>query len=172
MQDTLEQPRSQTIVPRTRQMAERTVDFVLRSDRAIGQLARLMSTDYYTYTHSINVCVFGVALARQAGIDPADLKDYAVGALLHDLGKTQIDKELLTRAGPLSDERDGGDAAARDHRRADPARQHHSIARPRHGARVPAPREARRHRVSPQDRRTIGFTCSAASPRSPTPSTR
>ncbi len=103
MQDTLEQPRSRTIVPRTRQMAERTVDFVLRSDGAMGQLARLMSVDYYTYTHSINVCVFGVALARHVGLDAADLKRYATGALLHDLGKTQIDKELLTRAGPLSE---------------------------------------------------------------------
>jgi len=103
MQDTLEQPRSKTIVPRTRQLAERTVDFVLHSDRAMGQLARIMSVDYYTYTHSINVCVFGVALARQIGIDPTDLKAYATGALLHDLGKTQIDKELIKRAGPLSE---------------------------------------------------------------------
>src|SRR4030095_11077070 len=65
MQETFEQPRSQAIVPRTRKMAERTVDFVLRNDRALGQLARLMNVDYYTYTHSINVCVFGVTLARQ-----------------------------------------------------------------------------------------------------------
>jgi putative nucleotidyltransferase with HDIG domain len=104
MQDTLDQPRSKTIVPRTRQMAERTVDFVLRSDRAMGQLARLMTTDYYTYTHSINVCVFGVALARHVGVESADIKEYAVGALLHDIGKTQVEKDLLTRAGPLSAE--------------------------------------------------------------------
>jgi HD-GYP domain-containing protein (c-di-GMP phosphodiesterase class II) len=104
MQDTLEQPRSAAIVPRTRQMAERTVGFVLRSERALGQLARLMTTDYYTYTHSINVCVFGVALARQAGVDHGDIRDYAVGALLHDLGKTQIEKTLLTRPGPLSED--------------------------------------------------------------------
>jgi putative nucleotidyltransferase with HDIG domain len=102
MQDTFEQPRSQTIVPRTRKMAERTVEFVLRNNGALGQLARLMSTDYYTYTHSINVCIFGVTLARHVGLNEADLKEYAVGALLHDLGKTEIPKELLTRAGPLS----------------------------------------------------------------------
>ena len=104
MQDTLEQPRSATIVPRTRQMAERTVDFVLRSERALRQLARLMRADYYTYTHSINVCVFGVALARQVGVERDDLSDYAVGAMLHDLGKTQIPKELITRTGPLTDD--------------------------------------------------------------------
>jgi HD-GYP domain-containing protein (c-di-GMP phosphodiesterase class II) len=104
MQETLEQPRSQEIVPRTRQMAQHTVDFVLKSDQALGQLARLMTTDYYTYTHSINVCVFGVALAREAGVSAADLKEFAVGSLLHDLGKTQIEKDLITRAGSLTDD--------------------------------------------------------------------
>jgi HD-GYP domain-containing protein (c-di-GMP phosphodiesterase class II) len=104
MQETFEQPRSQMIVPRTRKMAARTVDFVLHNNRSLGQLARLMTTDYYTYTHSINVCVFGVTLARQLGLPDDEVKEYAVGALLHDLGKAEVDKELLTRPGPLSQE--------------------------------------------------------------------
>jgi HD-GYP domain-containing protein (c-di-GMP phosphodiesterase class II) len=103
MQETFDQPRSQAIVPRTRKMAERTVDFVLRNDRSLGQLARLMSVDYYTYTHSINVCVFGVTLAKGAGLTSDETKAYAVGALLHDLGKAEISKDLLTRSGPLTD---------------------------------------------------------------------
>jgi HD-GYP domain-containing protein (c-di-GMP phosphodiesterase class II) len=102
VEEAFEQPRSQTIVPRTRQLAVQTVDFVLRSERALGQLARLMTTDYYTYTHSINVCVFGVALARHAGVSRDDIREFAVGALLHDLGKTQVPKELLTKRGPLT----------------------------------------------------------------------
>jgi HD-GYP domain-containing protein (c-di-GMP phosphodiesterase class II) len=104
MQETFDQPRSKAIGPRTRKIAERTVDFVLRSNRAVGQLARLMSTDYYTYTHSINVCVFGVTLARHIGLADRELKEYAVGALLHDLGKAEIAKDLLTRTGPLTAE--------------------------------------------------------------------
>jgi HD-GYP domain-containing protein (c-di-GMP phosphodiesterase class II) len=102
VEEAFEQPRSQTIVPRTRQLAVQTVDFVLRSERALGQLARLMTTDYYTYTHSINVCVFGVALARHAGVSRDDIREFAVGALLHDLGKTQVPKALLTKRGPLT----------------------------------------------------------------------
>jgi putative nucleotidyltransferase with HDIG domain len=103
VQEAFTEPRSQTIVPRTKRLATETVDFVLRSDRAVGQLARIMSTDYYTYTHSINVCVFVVSLAHHAGVSRADVADLAVGALLHDLGKSQIPKDLLTRDGPLSE---------------------------------------------------------------------
>jgi HD-GYP domain-containing protein (c-di-GMP phosphodiesterase class II) len=61
-----------------------------------------MTTDYYTYTHSINVCVFTVALAQKAGVDRSDIGELATGALLHDLGKSQVPKELITRVGPLS----------------------------------------------------------------------
>jgi HD-GYP domain-containing protein (c-di-GMP phosphodiesterase class II) len=104
VRETLEEPRSAAIVPRTRKLAEETVGFVLKSDRALAQIASVMATDYYTYTHSINVAVFTVALAHRAGVDHTDIRELATGALLHDLGKSQIPKDLLTRTGPLSSE--------------------------------------------------------------------
>jgi HD-GYP domain-containing protein (c-di-GMP phosphodiesterase class II) len=102
--DAFEEPRAQTIMPRTKRLASETVDFVLRSDRALVQLASVMATDYYTYTHSINVCVFAVALAHRLGVSRDDIGDLATGALLHDLGKSLIPRELLTRVGPLNEE--------------------------------------------------------------------
>ena len=104
VQDCLNDPRSDAIVPRTKRLAESTIDFVLRSDRSVSQLGTLMATDYYTYTHSINVSVFAVALAHKAGVDRADLADFATGALLHDIGKSEVPKELLVKPGRLSDE--------------------------------------------------------------------
>lgn len=102
VQDCLQDPRSDAIVPRTRRVAESTIDFVLRSERSVAHLASLMATDYYTYTHSINVGVFAVALAHKAGVSREDLGDLATGALLHDIGKTGVPQELITRQGPLS----------------------------------------------------------------------
>lgn len=104
VQECLGDPRSEAIVPRTRRVAESTIDFVLRSERSVSQLATLMATDYYTYTHSINVSVFSVALAHRAGVSREDLAEFATGALLHDVGKSEIPQELLTRAGPLSED--------------------------------------------------------------------
>jgi putative nucleotidyltransferase with HDIG domain len=102
VQDCLNDPRSDAIVPRTKRVAESTIDFVLKSDRSVAQLSSLMATDYYTYTHSINVSVFAVALAHKAGVAREDLPDFATGALLHDIGKTELPRELLTKAGPLT----------------------------------------------------------------------
>ena len=101
VKDCFDEPRAATIVPRTRKLAEGTVDFVLRSERSLGQLATLMATDYYTYTHSINVAVFAVALAHKLGLPRDEVNEFALGALLHDLGKSEVPTELLTRKGPL-----------------------------------------------------------------------
>ncbi len=104
VKDCFDQPRAATIVPRTRKLAEGTVDFVLRSERSLGQLATLMATDYYTYTHSINVAVFAVALAHKLGLPRDEVNEFALGALLHDLGKSEVPAAILTKAGPLDDE--------------------------------------------------------------------
>nr|MCU0257187.1 HD domain-containing protein [Vicinamibacterales bacterium] len=104
VQECLGDPRSEAIVPRTRRVAESTIDFVLRSERSVAQLATLMATDYYTYTHSINVSVFSVALAHKVGVSREDLAEFATGALLHDVGKSEIPLALITKSGPLSAE--------------------------------------------------------------------
>lgn len=102
VRDAFEEPRSSAILPRTRRLAAETVDFVLQSERAMAQLASIMATDYYTYTHSINVCVFVVAMAHQCRVDRADIRELAVGALLHDLGKSRVPKDLLNKTGDLT----------------------------------------------------------------------
>ena len=104
VRDAFDEPRSSAIVPRTRRLATETVDFVLQREGAMAQLASIMATDYYTYTHSINVCVFVVALAHQCGVARADIQELAVGALLHDLGKSRVPKELLNKSGDLTSE--------------------------------------------------------------------
>ena len=59
--------------------------------------------DYYTFTHLTNVASYCVVLAEQLGIrDPVDLRDIAVGGLLHDIGKRLIPKSILNKKGKLS----------------------------------------------------------------------
>ena len=65
----------------------------------------IMSYDYYTFTHSINVSTFTVALANEAGVtNRQELYELGTGALLHDIGKSEIPKEILNKSGPLTPE--------------------------------------------------------------------
>lgn len=98
-------PRQQDVVPRTRRVAQQTVRMLVRSPDAVGHLASLMAHDYDTVRHSMNVSVFAVGLAHAAGVrESADLQELALGTLLHDIGKTEIPRELITKAGAYTDD--------------------------------------------------------------------
>lgn len=55
-------------------------------------------------SHSYNVCFLSAALAEHLGFMGKKLHDLAVGALLHDIGKTRIGQDVLNKPGRLTDE--------------------------------------------------------------------
>ncbi|MBU0983783.1 MAG: HD domain-containing protein [candidate division Zixibacteria bacterium] len=101
--DVLDNPTLGENIRRSRTFVESTVAFVLSSRRAFHSLLKVMSFDYYTYTHSVNVCTFALALAEYTGIhDLEELSVLGSGALLHDVGKTRIDEAILNKQTPLT----------------------------------------------------------------------
>jgi HD-GYP domain-containing protein (c-di-GMP phosphodiesterase class II) len=100
----LEDPRSGTILERSGAVVGHMVGFLYREKRSFHHLMRLTSFDYYTYTHSVNVFVFSTGLAQRLGYPEAEVQEFGQGGLLHDLGKSQIDPEIVNFKGKLSDE--------------------------------------------------------------------
>jgi HD-GYP domain-containing protein (c-di-GMP phosphodiesterase class II) len=79
-------------------------DIICTGELSVCQLTSLMQHDYYTYTHSVNVCTCSVSLANMLWNDPrADLQGIARGAVLHDLGKRRIPRFILNKRGMLCD---------------------------------------------------------------------
>lgn len=67
----------------------------------------LRSHDEYTYHHSANVCVIAMQLGRKGGIRGQKLRDLGLGALMHDVGKRHISRQILNKPSSLaSDEFD------------------------------------------------------------------
>jgi HD-GYP domain-containing protein (c-di-GMP phosphodiesterase class II) len=50
------------------------------------------------------VAALAEALGRHLGLSGQEIEDLAMGALLHDLGRTAIDPAVISRPGPLSPE--------------------------------------------------------------------
>jgi HD-GYP domain-containing protein (c-di-GMP phosphodiesterase class II) len=74
-------------------------------DVSLSGLLKLLTHDYYTYTHVANVTTYSLALARGIGInDLAELKEIATGALLHDFGKRHIPKFVLNCTAKLDED--------------------------------------------------------------------
>jgi len=103
VKDVLSNPTLGENIKRSQAMVETTVSYILSGEYAFNNLLQVMSFDYYTYTHSINVCTFSLALAQFAGINNLDeLNKIGCGALLHDIGKTRISESILNKDGPLT----------------------------------------------------------------------
>jgi putative nucleotidyltransferase with HDIG domain len=67
-------------------------------------LLQLKEFDQYTTTHSLNVAVLSMALAEFLGLAARDVRAFGIAGLLHDVGKTKIPIEVLTKPGKLTDE--------------------------------------------------------------------
>lgn len=67
-------------------------------------LTQIYSTDNYLYSHSVNVGIYSAALGMALGLKRDQLVDLGIGAMLHDIGKTQIPLEILNKPGKLTDE--------------------------------------------------------------------
>ena len=68
---------------------------ILDEKSALLSLARLKSFDEYTFTHSVNVAVFCLVLAKKLGYSASALQTIGMGGILHDVGKMLIPIEIL-----------------------------------------------------------------------------
>ena len=72
----------------------------------LSLLASVKSLDEYTFTHVTNVFILTVGLAENLGFKGEHLHKIGVASLLHDIGKTFIPEEILSKPGVLTtDER-------------------------------------------------------------------
>ena len=79
------------------------VDSVLRNPAALACLMRMQKKDNYLYHHSIASSVWATILGRQIGLRREDLDVIALGAMLLDVGKTQLPIEILIKPEDLDD---------------------------------------------------------------------
>ncbi len=81
---------------------EKLEDTYLAVVREWGQ--SIESSDSYTYGHCGRVAEYAVAVARQLGLDTAELTTIELGAYLHDVGKIKVPHEVLNKPGKLTNE--------------------------------------------------------------------
>jgi HD-GYP domain-containing protein (c-di-GMP phosphodiesterase class II) len=77
---------------------------MLRNTNPLHMLASLKSSDEYTFTHAINVCLLTMAQAESLGVSGEKLHDVGVAACLHDSGKMFVPNEILNKPGKLNEE--------------------------------------------------------------------
>lgn len=91
-------------VVKVKKSVDPMIDSIARNPDACIWLARMKQQDTYTYQHSVGASIWAVALGRQLGLPKSDLRSLAIGGLLFDIGKLQVNPELLGAERSLTDE--------------------------------------------------------------------
>lgn len=85
-------------------LVEEINNSVARNPGALISLARLKTTDNYTYLHSIAVCALMIALGKQMQLDEDTIREVGMAGLFHDMGKAVIPSVILNKPGKLTDD--------------------------------------------------------------------
>lgn len=78
------------------------LDLLQREDNNLGFVLDLRRHDADIYTHCLNVCLLGLSFLSFLRWSPDKTRAFGLGALLHDIGLTEIPPELLKKPGPLT----------------------------------------------------------------------
>jgi HD-GYP domain-containing protein (c-di-GMP phosphodiesterase class II) len=91
-------------IKKIKRVVQGIVDQVLNEETSLIGLTTLRDYDEYTFTHSVNVCIFSVALGRKLGLTRLQLYDLGVAALMHDIGKARVPLTVLNKPSTLSED--------------------------------------------------------------------
>lgn len=92
-------------VRKVKRAVQTIVDQVLTNEPSMVAMTHLRDFDEYTFTHSVNVCIFSVVIGQRLGLEKLDLYELGLGALFHDVGKMRVPEEVLNKPEGL-DERE------------------------------------------------------------------
>ncbi|MBT6562099.1 MAG: HD domain-containing protein [Candidatus Scalindua sp.] len=103
VQDVLNDPKLEQNIERATEWVSNTVNHMIQNEDIFSCLLKVISHDYHTYTHSINVSVIGLLFGRYLSLNTDELNCLGTGLLLHDIGKVEIPSEIIRKCTPLTE---------------------------------------------------------------------
>ncbi len=73
-----------------------------RNLNPLGMLAPLKTSDEYTFTHVVNVCILTMGQAECLGFTGHNLYNIGIAAALHDVGKLFISQDIIAKPDALT----------------------------------------------------------------------
>lgn len=84
-------------------IANNILDELLSQKNVLINIVDIKSLDNYTYQHSVNVAVLSLVIGLQMQLNKYELYSLCMGALVHDIGKAFISKEIIQKYEKLSE---------------------------------------------------------------------
>ncbi|KYH34729.1 cyclic di-GMP phosphodiesterase response regulator RpfG [Clostridium tepidiprofundi DSM 19306] len=83
---------------------EDMVEHIIEEGDITKSLYDIKTYDNYTYMHSIDTSIMATFLGLSMEFNELELKDLAVGAILHDIGKTRVPRRIICKKGKLTED--------------------------------------------------------------------
>lgn len=93
---------NETAIASSKKHIEAMVEEMMSNRVHSEVLLRLTAHDFETYSHSVNVSIYALALAKELGLPETTMIKIGAGALLHDLGKSEISPAIINKNGKLT----------------------------------------------------------------------
>jgi HD-GYP domain-containing protein (c-di-GMP phosphodiesterase class II) len=91
-------------VRKLKRLAQNAVKLVMQDESILLGLTTIKNYDEYTFNHSVNVSIFALAIGRRLGFSKKTMTELGITAMLHDLGKSKVPREVLNKPAALNDE--------------------------------------------------------------------
>lgn len=96
-------PESLEMAKNVKPVVDSIVDIILHDTKAVESLLKITAHDFYTHTHSINVSIYTLSLGAYLGMDEEELRVLGIAAVLHDIGKSKVNYDIINKNGKLTD---------------------------------------------------------------------
>jgi len=83
-------------------VVEDLVNYIIEMGDVNKSLYDIQTYDNYTYLHSIDTGIMSIFLGISMNLKESELKELSIGAILHDIGKTKVPKDIITKPGKLT----------------------------------------------------------------------
>ena len=99
-------------IRKLKRLAQKAVHLVIEDESILLGMTTIKNYDEYTFNHSVNVSIYSLAMGKRLGLSKKTLTELGITALLHDIGKSKIPREVLNKPASLDEEEWGDDEKA------------------------------------------------------------
>jgi HD-GYP domain-containing protein (c-di-GMP phosphodiesterase class II) len=91
-------------IRKLKRLAQKAVHLVIEDESILLGMTTIKNYDEYTFNHSVNVSIYSLAMGKRLGFSKKTLTELGITALLHDIGKSKIPREVLNKPSSLDEE--------------------------------------------------------------------
>lgn len=88
----------------SKRLVQQMIDLLFTHESDLLGLSTMRSHDKSSQHHAANVCILSLVMGKRLGMTKYHLCELGLAALFHDLGYTDVPKEILDKPGRLTDE--------------------------------------------------------------------